>query len=381
MTIAARTARLSMIANAALIAAKLTVGIVTGSVSVVSESIHSVVDLAAASMTFFSVRMSATPADSGHPYGHGKFENVSGALEAALILAAAGLIIYEAVGRLFASTPLEHPELGAAVMFVSGALNFVVSRRLYRTARSEDSVALEADALNLKTDVYPSFGVGAALVAEFLLGRYSSTRWASYLDPVAGILVASFVAYEGLRMLGKAAAPLLDAGLSAEEMAIIQEQVARYHGVGIHAVRTRKSGRTKLIDFHLSVPEGMTVRESHELCDSIEYDLERALSNTNVLIHVEPALRVASAQPRTLSKEELVARLASLGREVAGYDLGVHHVHLYDRNGRTEITFHINVEAKASLQEAHLLASKLETRVRSALGFEPTIHVEPTSAR
>ena len=299
MNRAARTARLSILSNTALIAMKLVVGFMSGAVSIISEAIHSLMDLAAAIMAFFSIRIAQRPADPEHPYGHDKVENISGVLEAALIFVAAGLIIFEAVKKLVHHEPVQRLELGLAVMLASGLTNVLVSRRLYRVAKEEESVALEADALHLKTDVYSSLGVAAGLFLIVLLERLFHFTWASYLDPVVAIGIALLILKESWGMLRKAFGPLLDSSISAHELAAIKASVLRHSKAGLHSVRTRRAGGKKHIDFHLSVPEKMSVKESHELCDIIERDLEEMLSNTSVLIHIEPAkARVAERSRR-----------------------------------------------------------------------------------
>ncbi len=288
MNRAARTARLSILSNTLLIALKLLVGILSGAVSIISEAIHSLVDLAAAIMAFFSIRIAQRPADQEHPYGHEKVENVSGVIESILIFVAAALIIVEAVRKLLHHEPVEHLELGVAVMLVSGIVNIVVSRILYRVARQEQSVALEADALHLKTDVYSSVGVAGGLLVILVLARVFGLSWAYYLDPAVASAIALMILVEAWKMLRKAFAPLLDASISAEELGAIERSVSRHPHTGIHSVRTRRAGGKKHIDFHLTVPAGMSVKDSHALCDIIEKELETKLSNTSILIHIEP---------------------------------------------------------------------------------------------
>ena len=288
MNRAARMARLSILSNTLLILLKLAVGILSGAVSIISEAIHSLMDLAAAVMAFFSIRVAQRPADAGHPYGHEKVENVSGVVEAILVFVAAALIVVGAVKKLVRREPIQHLELGVAVMLVSGIVNTVVSRILYRVAHQEQSVALEADALHLKTDVYSSVGVAGGLLVIVLLTRVLSIPWAVYLDPVVAIVIAILILFESWKMLKKAFAPLLDTSISAGELAAVEASVARHPETALHAVRTRRAGGKKHIDFHLTVPAGMSVRESHDLCDAIEQELEARLSNTSVLIHIEP---------------------------------------------------------------------------------------------
>lgn len=289
MNRAARNARLSILSNTLLIAMKLVVGVMSGAVSIISEAIHSLMDLAAAIMAFFSIRIAQTPADDDHPYGHEKVENVSGVLEAALIIVAAGLIIWESVKKLITHEPVHNLELGVAVMLVSGIVNIMVSRRLYKVAKEESSVALEADALHLKTDVYSSLGVATGLLIIVLLERLFAFEWVYYLDPIVAMAIAVVILKEAWEMLVVAFGPLVDASISSEELAIIEETVRDRAGMGMHSVRTRRAGGKRHVDFHLSLPPQMSVLESHTLCDSIESEIESRLSNTSVLIHVEPA--------------------------------------------------------------------------------------------
>ena len=289
MNQAARTARLSIVSNTALIALKLVAGILSGAISIISEAIHSLMDLVAALMAYISIRIAGRPADQQHPYGHEKVENVSGVIEAILIFVAAGIIIVESVRKLIHREPLQNIELGIAVMFVSGIVNTVVSRVLYRVAAEEESVALEADALHLKTDVYSSLGVGAGLLVLLLLDRVFRVPWAPYLDPAVALAIAIVILVESWKMLRKAFGPLLDASISAEELAAVRSSVARHPNVALHSMRTRRAGGKKHIDFHLSVPATMSVQASHELCDIIEKELDSVLTNASVLIHIEPA--------------------------------------------------------------------------------------------
>jgi cation diffusion facilitator family transporter len=289
MNAAARAAILSILSNVVLIAIKLSVGFLSGSISVISEAIHSFIDLAAAVMTFFSIRIAQRPADLRHSYGHEKVEDVSAVLEAILISVAGLLIIFEAVKKFITYVPVLHLEIGVAVMLLSGIINLVVSRKLYEVAEKEQDVALEADALHHKTDVYSSLGVGVGLLLIVLLEHVFKTPWAHYLDPVVAIVMAAIILRESWNMLRKAFDPLIDASLAPEELAAIEETVARHPNVSMHSIRTRRAGEKKYIDFHLSVPDGMSVRESHDLCDLIEREIGKTLSNTSVLIHIEPA--------------------------------------------------------------------------------------------
>ncbi len=184
----AKAARLSIYSNSFLVVMNLIVGIISGSVSILSEAIHTLVDLIASSIAFFSVKISDSPPDKEHPYGHGKFENISGVIEAILIFVASGVIIYHALIQLTSETAINHTgiTLGFIVMMISAIIDMVVSRHLYKVAKETDSIALKADALHLSVHVYTSFGVGVSLAVIYFTG------W-DFLDPVAAIVVAAFI--------------------------------------------------------------------------------------------------------------------------------------------------------------------------------------------
>jgi len=276
-------ARLSVISNSCLIVLKLIVGVLSGSVSIISEAIHSAMDLVAAIIAFFSVRISNQPPDKKHPYGHGKFENISGVIEAVLIFVAAGIIIFEAIKKLYNQSEIEEISIGIVVMFISSAVNILVSRKLYKTAKETDSLALEADALHLKTDVYTSIGVAFGLLLIWITDIH-------ILDPIVAIIVALFIIYESYNLLKKAYSPLLDTTLPHEEVEqiklIINSKINE--SMSYHDLRTRKSGNYKYVDLHLEVKPNITVVESHEICDEIEKALKEGVKDIDINIHIEP---------------------------------------------------------------------------------------------
>ncbi|KZL93479.1 cation diffusion facilitator family transporter [Clostridium magnum] len=277
-----KIARLSVLSNTILIIIKLIVGIFTGSVSIISEAIHSTMDLVAAIIAFFSVRISDKPADAHHPYGHGKIENISGVIEALLIFSASVWIIVEALKKIINPEHIESLGIGFIVMFVSAGINFIVSKKLYKVAKEEDSIALEADALHLKADVYTSLGVGFGLLLIWITKL-------NFLDPIVAILVAIFILKEAYYLLKTAFNPLLDVSLSEEEISIITNAISKHSSVycDFHDLKTRKSGSTKYIDLHLVFPEDMSIKSAHDICDIIEDELESLLKNTDVMIHLE----------------------------------------------------------------------------------------------
>jgi cation diffusion facilitator family transporter len=274
-------ARLSIFSNTLLISMKVVVGLLSGSVSIISEAIHSSMDLIAAVIAFLSVRVSDNPPDSRHPYGHGKIENISGVIEGLLILLAAIWIIAEAVKKLLGEAiDLESIGLGSIVMIISAIINIIVSGRLYKVARKTNSVALEADALHLKTDVYTSLGVAAGLGLIMLTGI-------NWLDPVVAILVALFIIRESYYLLRKAFTPLLDTAWADEDITNI-EKILNMLEVNYHDLRTRAAGNYRFIDLHIEIPEDVSVGNAHKYCDKIENELTNKYENLTVTIHVEP---------------------------------------------------------------------------------------------
>jgi len=281
MSVKTSIARLSVFSNTLLIVMKLIVGIISGSVSIISEAIHSSMDLVAAVIAFFAVKVSDNPPDSKHPYGHGKVENISGVIEGVLILVAAALIIVEAIKKLLGDPlELESIWIGSLVMFVSAAINAYVSRRLYKVARETNSVALEADALHLKTDVYTSLGVGIGLGLIIVTG----IKW---FDPVIAILVALFIIKESYNLISRAFSPLLDTAWGEFEIEDLERRLNNLE-VNYHDLRTRVAGNYRFIDIHVEIPESESVGNAHNYCDKIEEALKNAYSNLTVTIHVEP---------------------------------------------------------------------------------------------
>jgi cation diffusion facilitator family transporter len=276
-------AGLSIASNLTLTLLKLVVGAISGSVSVIAEAIHSGVDLLASVIAYVAVRTSGRPADDDHPYGHGKYENVSGTVEAVLIFLAAGLIVNEAVNKLLHQTEPPIVDLGLVVMAVSVVANVFVSRMLFRVARRTDSVALEADAYHLTTDVATSVGVFVGLAIVKITGF-------SFLDPIIALFVAVLIVKAAWDITRKSFVDLLDRSLPDDERKIIESVLSEHSDVvaGFHRVRTRKSGADRHIDLHLLVNGGESVAEAHDLCDHLERDLLQAIGRCTVNIHVEP---------------------------------------------------------------------------------------------
>ena len=278
-----RAARISVLSNSILVSIKLAVGIFMGSVAVLSEAIHSGLDLLASIIACYAVGKSGKPADERHPYGHGKWENVSGVVEALLILAAAVYIIYEAAHRLMGGAEIEHLGLGTAVMATSALVNWFVSRYLFKVARRTRSVALEADAWHLRADVYTSLGVLVGLVLIAVTNI-------KILDSIAAIVVALLIIKSSIELTISAMGDIFDVRLPAEDEEKIWEVLSRYKGncIDFHRLRSRKSGSVRFIDMHIVVPRKWSIEEAHKESDRIELEIREALPNTEVIIHIDP---------------------------------------------------------------------------------------------
>lgn len=277
-------ARLSVISNTVLVLLKLAVGLATGTVSVVAEAAHSANDLVAAVFAFVAVRKAGEPADESHPFGHGKFESLSGFLEALLIFGAAVGIVWASIHRLLAGGEPERLGLGMGVMLVSAVLNTVISRRLLITARRYDSVALEADGWHLLGDVYTSVAVLVGLILVHVLS-------APIVDPIAAMVVGLVLLHSAWRLTRASASQLLDRSLDADITRIIASVVDDHnqHFLETHKLRTRKSGGETHVDLHMVVCRWLPTGEAHDLATHIENEIRTKVPRAHVLIHIEGA--------------------------------------------------------------------------------------------
>ncbi len=274
----------SIIANGVLIVFKLVVGLVSGSIGIISEALHSSTDLLAAVIALISVRRAARPADPSHRYGHEKVENLSGIVEGLLIWLAAVLIAIAAGQHLLHGEHLDHETLAIAVMLVSAAVNTALALYLYPVARRTESAALRADAAHHLTDVYTSLGVAGGLALVKLTGIVE-------FDPIMAIAVAVLIVWTAWQLVSASTRVLLDEALPADELQIIRHTVAEHRGdliVGYHKLRSRRAGNRRHIDLHITVDAMMTVGEAHSVAEHIEADIAAQLPNTEILVHVEP---------------------------------------------------------------------------------------------
>lgn len=280
----ARPAALSIVSNSALILLKVAAGAITGSVAILSEAMHSAIDLIASVVAYTSIRKADEPADADHPYGHHKVENIAAAIEGILILVGSGVIIFEAVRRLAQRAPVDHLGFGIAVIAFSAAVNFGVSAHLGRQARETGSPALEGDAAHLRTDAYSSCGVLAGLVLVEMTG-------ASWIDPVVALVVAGAVMTAGVRILRRSSRALVDEALPDDELEAVRETVREFgdRGVaGFHQLRARRAGVRRYIDLHVQFRRGTTLEAAHETAHALQEAIRERLRESDVLIHLEP---------------------------------------------------------------------------------------------
>ncbi len=278
-----KAAKISVLSNSLLVASKLVIGFFTGSVSIVSEAAHSAVDLAASLIAYCAVRMAGKAPDRKHPYGHGKVENISGTVEAVLIVFAACGIIYESIHKLHVKDLPEKLEYGIIIMLVSIVVNIFVSKYLFQIAKETQSHALEADALHLQADVWTSVGVLGGLLAIKLTGL-------PWLDPVMAIAVACIIFKAGFAMTQKSVGELMDVTLTEEDKNVIGAILQEHLMVkGYTHLRTRRSGSMCLIDVHLKFDKELSVEKVHVVCDEIEQQIKSQFAFCDILIHVEPS--------------------------------------------------------------------------------------------
>jgi cation diffusion facilitator family transporter len=281
-----RAAAVSIASNSALIALKLAAAAVTGSVAILSEALHSMIDLIASVVAFVSVRKADEPADVDHPYGHEKVENVGAAIEAMLILVGAGVIVYEAANRLSSGAAVDQLGLGIAVIAFSGLANVGVSRFLSKQAKRQNSPALAGDAAHLGTDAFTSAGVLLGLLLVQITG-------ANAIDSIVAILVAGVIVVTGVRLLRRSTGVLVDEAPPPEEMDRVEAAIARARDeapevIGYHKLRARTTGRRTYVDMHVQFAEGTTLEHAHEVAHRLRDAIESDLGDAEVLIHVEP---------------------------------------------------------------------------------------------
>lgn len=278
-------AAISILSNSSLIILKIIAGVISGSIGIISEAIHSSSDLLASIITFFSVSESSKPADEVHQFGHGKYEDFTSFIEGILIILAAFYIIYESLKKIMFSLYVEvDANIGLVVMFISILANAFVSTYLFKTAHKTGSTALYADGEHLRTDIYSSLAVFIGLILVKQTGYH-------IFDPIVAIAVAIIIFIAGFKICERAKESLLDTSLSEIENKQIKGIVITFIQDGVIALkklRTRKAGLKKNIEITLIVDKAMLISTAHELCDKIEDTIEAELQNTDISIHLEP---------------------------------------------------------------------------------------------
>jgi cation diffusion facilitator family transporter len=361
----------SVLAALAITFLKVIVGITTGSLGILSEAAHSALDLVAAVVTLFSVRVSDKPADAEHQYGHGKVENFSAFIETGLLLLTCVWIVYEAIRRLFFREIHIQPTAWAfAVMGCSMVVDYWRSRRLKRIAARYDSQALQADALHFSTDIWSS-GVVILGLAMVLLGERSSLTWLTKADPIAALVVACIVVYVSWRLARQTIDALLDAAPSGVRNRIIAE----VHGVdgvlAVDRVRIRKGGSRYFADVLVAMPRNVTFQKSEQLANMVAERIRSLLPQADVVVN---AHAVASRY------ESLFDRIRAVATR---NNLNVHDISVQDIGGRLHVEQHVELDEQMTLKEAHervtRLESEMEQEVRDISNILTHIESEPAT--
>ncbi len=275
-------ARLFLVAISGLIALKVVVAVITGSLSILAQAADSFLDLFGGLITLFAVSVSIKPADEEHPFGHGKVEDIGAIGQAILIIIAAGLIIYSGIQRITAGAVVEMTEAGMALMFVSIVVSVFLSRHLLTVARHVDSRAMEASARNISADVYSALAVLVGLV----IVRFTSL---DIIDPVIAILVALYLLKVAYDVLTGAFTGLVDVRLPEAEENKIKSIIKEHYSqlAGFHDLRTRKSGRQRYVELHVVMPRGTHVEEAHQLTEHLTEDIQKELKHATLTIHID----------------------------------------------------------------------------------------------
>jgi len=360
----------SVLASLAITALKIAVGITTGSLGILSEAAHSGLDLIAATVTLFSVRVSDKPADADHQYGHGKVENFSAFIETGLLLLTCLVIIYEAIRRLFFHhVEIEPTVVAFVVMFVSMGVDFWRSRALGRIAEKYDSQALQADALHFSTDIWSSAVVVVGL-AIVLLGRKLGIPRLIDADPIAAIFVAGVIVFVSSRLARKTIDALLDTAPAGARSQIINALRQVDGLLEIERVRIRRAGNRYFADVSVGLSRGVTFQRSGQLAEEITQAVHRVLPNSDVVVH---------SAPRATSAENIFDRVRAVATR---HNLNVHDVSVQDLEGRLHVEQHLELDERLPLKQAHDRVTVLESDIRAEIPEIASIltHIESEPA-
>jgi cation diffusion facilitator family transporter len=276
-----RIALTSVIAAVFLTSFKLVVGLLTGSLGILSEALHSALDLIAAVITLFAVRIADLPADNEHNYGHGKIENLSALIETFLLLVTCFWIIYESINRLINKHPIEVNAFSFIVIITSIIIDFTRSRALYKVARKYNSQALEADALHFSTDIWSSMVVLIGLIVYSLFDFV-------YADSIAALIVALIVLSVSYR-LGRRAFDVLIDRAPTKIVDQINQVIDQIPGViKYHDLRVREGGSYKFVELNIHVNKGLSIEEAHSISENVEYEITKKIPHCKVTVHIEP---------------------------------------------------------------------------------------------
>jgi cation diffusion facilitator family transporter len=283
LTTKENAAKLSIFSISLLVVMQAVGSILTGSISIRADAVHSVIDLSGAVIGFIGIRISAKPPDERHAFGHGKAENIAGVVIAGLIFVAAGTIAYQAVRRLIFGGTLELVTLGIYITVAVIVINVIISWYALRVARSTDSVALEATAYDMLADVLSSVAVLVGLILVRVTGL-------SIVDPIVALLVAILIAVAAYRTMKRSFGGLMDTRLPESEEEAIRSCIMEHTGqvVAFHELRTRKAGSQRYVYLHLVMPKNASVDEAHSVCDHLEQDIGKRLQRSSITIHIEP---------------------------------------------------------------------------------------------
>lgn len=360
----------SVAAAVGITALKIFVGVTTGSLGILSEAAHSGLDLIAATVTLFSVRVSDKPADADHQYGHGKVENFSAFIETGLLLLTCIAIVYEAIKRLFFHHVEIEPTLPSfIVMLISMVVDFWRSRSLGKIAEKYDSQALQADALHFSTDIWSS-GVVVVGLALVLAGRRMSLPWLIDADPVAALFVAGVIMFVSTRLARKTVDALLDTAPSGARGAIINALRNVPGLLEVDRVRIRRAGNRYFADVSVGLARNVTFQRSGQVAEEVTRAVHNVLPNTDVVVH---------SVPRAASAENIFDRVRAVATR---HNLNVHDVSVQDLDGLLHVEQHVELDERLPIREAHDLVSTLEAEIQRDLPEIASIltHIESEPA-
>src|SRR6267378_4813118 len=360
----------SVLAAVAITTLKIVVGVTTGSLGILSEALHSALDLVAAIITLMSVRVSDKPADADHQYGHGKVENFSAFIETGLLLLTCVWIIYEAAKRLFFHHVEIEPSIAAfVVMFISMGVDFWRSRALGRIAAKYDSQALEADALHFSTDIWSS-GVVVLGLLLVMLGRKFNIDWLRDSDPIAALFVAGVVVSVSWRLARRTIDALLDAAPAGVRNRIISA-VSKVDGLlEVDRVRIRRAGNRYFADLSIGLARNVTFQRSEQMATAVTDAVHDVLPDADVVVH---------SVPRPLGSENIFDRVRAVATR---YHFNVHDVSVLDLQGQLHVEQHLELDEQLSMKQAHDEVTRLETEMRAEIPEIATIltHIESEPA-